>query len=637
MPEYQDDDEIDLAELFATIWAHKSKVVISTVTAVAIAGVYLTTLATPMFEATARFELLDNSASNPLGDLGGLAALAGISAGGGGGESDTLEDRILSRPFIDKIYDEAGFKDDPSFNPELNAPGLRTRITRMITGMQPQAMDREDFVGAALGYLTEELSITVMPNGLLEVGISHKDPERAAFISNIIVEAAIEDIQDRSRSASREKLAYFADQLSQVQADLDGATRALSDYALNNDLRSQEDLARASTQLVALRQNASDIRERQAALAALVSIGAVAFDPADFSDQFPVSLNVEFRRALGWGVSPATWTYPEATLLGDAAKQLQVTLDAVERNIEQVQGQATVTGEAAIELSELQRNLEVQAAIYEAMIQQFEAQSFTTGFESASGRLIDPAVIPGSPASPKKPLVGALSIVLGGFIGVALALVAGLRSGRIYTSRALQDAARGTKSVRLPSIFAKPLRFPKSGEFMRAVANSVAVDRLIASLPTGGSTLAILPTASGPASSALALGLGQKMASVHGNALVLSFGASDFDLSKFEAADARFGENNVRRIAADFDWCDLEGVKLNEVEALIAEAKRAYRSLIIVSEPSSVGVLQAHRIAKHVDAIVVVGRSGATTKEALAAALSVAETEQPSNSILVTV
>lgn len=637
MPEFQDDDEIDLAELFATIWAHKGKVVASTAAAVVVAGVYLTTLATPMYEARARFELLDNSASNPLGNLSGLASLAGVSVGGGGGEADTLEDRILSRPFVEAIYDEAGLAGDPSFNPELNAPGLRTRLTRWVTGAEPKEMTREDFVGAALGYLKEELSVTVMANGLIEVGINHNDAERAAAVSNIIVSAAIEGIQDRARSSSREKLAYFAEQLGEVQSDLDAATRALSDYALSNDLRSQEDLARASTQLVALRQNASDVRERQAALAALRAEGGADFDPEDFASRYPVSLDVEFRRALGWGLSPAGWVYPGAAALEDAARQSEATLEAVERNIAQVTGQAAVTGEAAIMLAELQREVGVQTAIYSAMIQQFEAQSFTTGFESASGRLIDPAVVPDRPASPKKALVAALSIVLGGFIGIAIALVAGLRSGRIYTARGLLDAARPRKAVRLPSDFSKAIRFPKSIEFQRKSAQSVAVDQVVASLAEGANSVGLVPTSGGHAAAALAIGVGLKLASIHGDALVLSFDEQKFDLSAFDLSSDGVGQFEVRRYSGDTDWCPAIGAKLGDVDELIALAKRRHKSVVVIAEPSSVGVLQAHRVAKCVDAVVVVGEAGQTTKAALAAALAVAEAERPDNSILAAV
>ncbi|NDH90457.1 MAG: hypothetical protein EBZ22_06175, partial [Flavobacteriia bacterium] len=60
------DDEIDLGELFATVWARKSTVVACTVVALGVAGSYVTQVATPIYEAKSRFELLDTSSSNSL-------------------------------------------------------------------------------------------------------------------------------------------------------------------------------------------------------------------------------------------------------------------------------------------------------------------------------------------------------------------------------------------------------------------------------------------------------------------------------------------------------------------------------------------------------------------------------------------
>lgn len=631
------EDEIDLAELFATIFARKGIVVACTIAAVGAAGVYLTTLATPMYEAKARFELLDSSSANPLGGLGGLGALAGISPGSGGGEAGTLEDRILSRPFVESIYDEADFVHDPSFNPELSRPGLKARIIRAITGSTPEPMDRADFIGAALDHLRAELSINVMDNGIIEVGINHKNPERAAALSNIVVDAAIENIHGRASAKARESLSYFAEQLAEVQADLDAALRALSDYALSNDMGSQTDLARASAQLVALRQSADDSRERQAALTALRSLGEAGFVAEEFALQFPTSLGVEFRRTLGWGGNAAGWTYPPTALLEGAISQSGASLAAAERNITNVLAEASVTGEAAIVLAELKRNAEVQKAIYAAMIQQFEAQSFTTEFETASGRLIDPAVVPGAPSSPRAALVGALSVVLGCFLGVAIALVLGLRGGRLHTAGGLQDAAGGLKSVRLPKLFGKPLRSTKSVEYRRKLMNSVAIDQIVAALPDDGTVICVLPTADGPTAAALAIGVGQKLASHYGDALILSLGDPQFDHSKFEVTTARLEKLKTRGVAPDLDWAVARDVKLSELEVLILGASKAYGAVVIVPEPSSIGILQAHRVARHADALVVVGKAGATTKEALGAAVEVAKSHKPQHSILATV
>ena len=79
-----DDDEIDLAELFYALWAHKFFIGIWTALAIVCAGYYALTT-DKEYTANAVFEIQqgDNGRGFSLpGDLGALASLAGVSAGG---------------------------------------------------------------------------------------------------------------------------------------------------------------------------------------------------------------------------------------------------------------------------------------------------------------------------------------------------------------------------------------------------------------------------------------------------------------------------------------------------------------------------------------------------------------------------
>ncbi len=637
MSELNDGDEIDLAELLSTIWAHKGTVVSSIVAVVGVAGVYLTTLAEPVYESVSRFELLDNTVTNPLGELGGLATLAGISVTSGGGEADTLEDRILSRSFVESIYEEAEFGLDPSSNPELREPGLGTRLIGAVTGASPEPMDREDFIGAALVYLQDNLTLSIMANGIIELSINHHDPKRAAEVANIVVGAAVEGVGNRAKGSAREKLSYFAERLGEVQADLDASTRALSDYALSNDLGSQEDLARASAQLSSLRQNSARDRKFQAALLSLRAVGEADFGAKQFAEQFPISLEIEFRRSLGWGAGVEGWIYPTTARLEEAITQIEADVAELDRNIQNVQALASVSGEGAIALAELQRDVEVQKAIYRAMITQFQAQSFSTGFEAASGRLIDAAVVPSEPISPKVALVGALSVVLGGFLGVALALVLGLRGGRLYTVRALRDTAGGLKAVRLPKVFGKSISLPGSRKYRPNQLNSVAVEKILATLPASGKVIALVPTCQGPAASCIAMGAGLKLSASLGDVLIIDLGGPQLNLSGFKSSDAVNEKLQVRSIVSGVYWAEGRELKLSQIDVTISDAAREYAAVMVITEPSSIGIMGAHRAALHSDAVVVVGCAGITTREAMSAAVEVGMAHKSEHLILAAV
>ena len=86
---FSSDDEVDLRELWNAIW--QGKWIIFVITSVfAIASVFYALNLPNEYESTAILAPASNSSSSQMsklgGQLGGLASLAGISLGGGGGE-----------------------------------------------------------------------------------------------------------------------------------------------------------------------------------------------------------------------------------------------------------------------------------------------------------------------------------------------------------------------------------------------------------------------------------------------------------------------------------------------------------------------------------------------------------------------
>jgi uncharacterized protein involved in exopolysaccharide biosynthesis len=100
----QYDDEIDLRELFMVLWAGKIKIV--AITAVfAVASVIYALSVPNQYKATALLAPAQSSGgglSGALGQLGGLASLAGVSIGGGeGSEAQIAQEIMKSWNFIE--------------------------------------------------------------------------------------------------------------------------------------------------------------------------------------------------------------------------------------------------------------------------------------------------------------------------------------------------------------------------------------------------------------------------------------------------------------------------------------------------------------------------------------------------------
>ena len=105
----QYDDEIDLRELFAVLWAGRIKIVAITAIFAIVSLIYA--LSVPnQYKATALLSSADSSGgglSGALGQLGGLASLAGVSLGGGESSKGQIAQEIMqSWSFIEGFIED---------------------------------------------------------------------------------------------------------------------------------------------------------------------------------------------------------------------------------------------------------------------------------------------------------------------------------------------------------------------------------------------------------------------------------------------------------------------------------------------------------------------------------------------------
>ena len=112
---YEKDGEIDLSELFTTLWCHKLWIALVTSLFIFCSGYYSLT-STKHFTAVAVFEIEQNNSNslNIPGEFGALASLAGLS-GVTSSNSEALLERILEREFILKVSQSLSLQEDPFF------------------------------------------------------------------------------------------------------------------------------------------------------------------------------------------------------------------------------------------------------------------------------------------------------------------------------------------------------------------------------------------------------------------------------------------------------------------------------------------------------------------------------------------
>ena len=197
---YQQDDEIDLRELFGIIWDGKWWIIAITFV-FAVASVIYSLSLPDIYKAQATLAPTEESQAQGLGgELGGLANLAGISVGSGKVDKVTMAMEILqSRQFISNFVERHNIlpeimavkewresSGDLVFNDEVYNPETQ----RWVREVEPTSWE---YVNAFKGGLLVEKDEKTP--GLVNLSVSHLSP----VIAHRWAEWLIQDINDHMR------------------------------------------------------------------------------------------------------------------------------------------------------------------------------------------------------------------------------------------------------------------------------------------------------------------------------------------------------------------------------------------------------------------------------------------------------
>jgi hypothetical protein len=133
------------------------------------------------------------------------------------------------------------------------------------------------------------------------------------------------------------------------------------------------------------------------------------------------------------------------------------------------------------------------------------------------------------------------------------------------------------------------------------------------------------------------MGAGLKLSASLGDVLIIDLGGPQVDLSGFKFTDALSEQLQARSIVSGVYWAEGCELKLSQIDVTISDAAKAYAAVIVITEPSSIGIMGAHRAVLHSDAVVVVGCAGITTREAMSAAVEVGMAHKSEHLILAAV
>ena len=463
------DDEIDLAELFYALWAHKFFIGICTALAIVCAGYYALTT-DKEYTAKAVFEIQqgDNGRGFSLpGDLGALASLAGVSAGGAN-STDALLERIKSKEYILETNEILDFENDPYFNnysPNQTDPLWKATIKNLI-GWQSDKRTAEAVIeDKVVSKFRSVISVSTTDAGAISLSVTHEDPERAAFYANELMEFTRDLVLDEQEESTDLRLNYLSETLADALQEMERSQERLKQFALENSTVADQSFVAGSLQLDRLRverQDALEFTTTLTRLEELVKLGAT--DQSAYialRDANPMIDDVRFRRIMGMSETISAWSWPDLDTIQAVAATLADRVQRLNIEISEIEADARRYASSAEELARLTREAKIAEATYTVLIEQVKSQSLAAGFKPDAFKVFEYATPPLAPSAPKRSLILALGAVLGVFVGSALALINSMRRG-VYYARGSMTSDIGAKLVLSLSALRRLSKLPLS-------------------------------------------------------------------------------------------------------------------------------------------------------------------------------
>lgn len=649
LPEIEaEPDALDLVTIWRVLWERRL-LILGIAVLVLLLALTFSLLQPPLYKSTAKLEL--NPPTIPILNSGG---------------KDDLE-MVVPNTDFEFLATQYGL---------LYSKALAIEVIddlKLANGASPDAIDRK------ADQLLSDFEVNpVRSSRLVELSFTSEDPEQAAKIVNGFANTFITSTLERRYQAAATARAFLERRLSEVRNELDESERKLVEYAQANGIittgsgengGSDADSLQGAS-LIALNNALADAQQRRiaaeqryrnmrgAGTAAEVSerTAGLREDKAKLEaeynekstylkDDYPDMVRLRTRiesldRAIASEAGDVSGSR-DSTLRSEflAAQQEESQLQA---RVNQLKGAVLNLRERSIQYNILERELDTNRSLYDALLQRYNEIGVAGGSHSPQASLVDPGSVPDAPYSPNIPLNAALGLLLGLAIGAATAFVMHYIMDRISTPDDVRE------KLRLPSLGVIP-RKKRNEELADLLADRrSAISEAYASLVTtlqfttsNGIPRVLLVTSAiaeeGKSTTSLSIA---RLLAQNGKRVLLF----DGDLRKpsfviEESSDVGFSRliasgggvlNHVLRTSENNLWLLPSGPPppnpvqvLNSPQAAraIEEAREVF-DVVVIDAPPTYGLADAPLLAALSDAVLLVVESGKARRRLATDALS---------------
>lgn len=343
--------------------------------------------------------------------------------------------------------------------------------TRMheLPAVQDQWLEATEGEGSIEVWLAKALKgqLEVLPSrdsSVVTIAYSGRDPEFAATIANAFAEAYIATTLELKVEPAREYAAWFDERTRSLRNELEQAQRRLSEYEQEHGIVATEGrldletarLVELSTQLITVQGQGADSRSRQSQANAGDSLPEVIQSPLIANLKGELAKKEAERRQLAGRVGP---NHPELARSNAEIASLRERLsEEIQRVARSLDTTSLITSANEAEIAEavkkqharvlelkshrdhiavLQRDVESAQRTHDLVAQRLAHTSLESQSQQTNVSVLTPATAPLYAAGPRKLVILALAGIVGGLLGIAMALLLEFRDPRVRRSAEL--------------------------------------------------------------------------------------------------------------------------------------------------------------------------------------------------------
>jgi capsular exopolysaccharide synthesis family protein len=444
-----EDDEIDLLQLFGTLWRGKWIIILCAMIAVLVGGYYAYGVAVPKYSATTTLAL--QIRGSQIVDI--ESVMSGVSSDDA--SLNTEIEVIKSRKLGEQLVTRLSLTEDPEFNPTIDDGSVNflelalsqwfdvdlaagEKVTRElldrwlgitlpdeVTFSERQVFDKT--VDNVMNIITATLQRNTF---VFSVSAKTTDPQKSVRMANTLAEIYIADQIAVKFEATENAVTWLSERVTDLEVELKTREDEIKELRAGSSLVTPESLAALNQQandmsdrLVDLRALAQGAEARLGALQQLQASGDVDAMQATFSD--PVLRRLYNDLASGGQQTRDLFDDRFSLLIQREANDTQRAVAqavSLETSYENLQEEIASKTEDLVEVQQAEREVQATRVLYETFLARLKETTVQRGLQEADARVLSPS-INGRYVEPRKSRILALSLILGGMIGVAIVLL----------------------------------------------------------------------------------------------------------------------------------------------------------------------------------------------------------------------